>query len=465
MKNSTDSNVLKKDISLSLLEHIIGFSRALLDAGIAVNTSNLIHFCKCFDHIDIANKADFYNAAQATFVSSRDELPRFRQVFSEYWFGLKLPENKDPGEEDGLSEVSMDGGNKDGSMPEPDEENELSEVPTDGENADGSMPESGEKDGLSEVPVEGESEDGSMPESGEKDGQSEEPAEGGNKDKSRSESSEESDTDEQTDQKVPEQVQAGSSENEALLTKDLSELNFTQLKEIDELIRQIAETLQIRNSHRTKSSYTGKDLDQRKMLRDAARCDGNILKLRYRQQKFRKAKLYLLCDVSGSMDRYAGFLIQFIHTIQDRIPGFEVALFSTRMSIVTRFVKQKDIHQALPLLATHVHDWSGGTRIGVSLRQFNHHFSREMSQNRSVVMILSDGWDRGDARLMRNELQNLRRRVHRLIWLNPLLGNKNYRPLARGMRTAIPYLDEFLPFNDINSLKNVVRALKVSFGD
>ncbi len=394
MNNTPASNLPGKDISPSLLEHITGFTRALQDAGVSVNASSLIHFCNCFDHIDIADKADFYNAARTTLVSSRDELPRFKQVFLEYWFSIKLPKGKDPGDE-----------------------SELSEDLTEGEN----------------------------------------------KNKSTSESSEESNTDEQADQKVPEQAQTGASKNEALLTKDLSQLDPSQLEEVNALIRQIAETLLIRNSHRTKSSYVGKDLDQRKMLRDAARCDGHILKLRYRQQKFRKAKLFLLCDVSGSMDRYASFLIQFIHIIQDRIPGFEVALFSTRMSIVTRFVKQKDIRQALPLLANHVHDWSGGTQIGVSLRQFNHHFSREMSQNRSVVMILSDGWDRGDARLMRNELQNLRRRVHRLIWLNPLLGNKEYRPLARGMRTAIPYLDEFLPFNDINSLKNVVRALKASF--
>jgi uncharacterized protein with von Willebrand factor type A (vWA) domain len=255
-------------------------------------------------------------------------------------------------------------------------------------------------------------------------------------------------------------AQTGASDRQALAHRDLAQLESAEREAVRQLIEQLAQTLLVKNYFRTRPAATGKSLDRRRLLRDTVRRDGHFYQLRYRKQKKKNARLFLLCDVSGSMDEYAGFLVQFFHAIQREIRGLEVAVFSTRLSVITPHIRNPDLREALATIGTQVHDWSGGTRIGACLEQFNRHYADELSRSRSIVMVLSDGWDRGDADLMREQMQNLRRRAHKLVWLNPLLAGTGYQPLARGMRTALPYLDEFLAFNNVESLKNVARVLR-----
>jgi len=378
--------------ALSVLAHLSGFSLALRTAGVNVNASKLIELAHCFEHINIASKQDFYYAAQTTLVSRREDLDRFRLVFSQYWQDIQLPGEKDEDEKEGSTGENLGDGAD----------------PPDGKEAQG----------------EEQQEDSFNPGAD------------------------------------PVAIQTGYSEKETLRQKDLSDLNGREIEEMQELIAQLAAKLSAGQSLRSKTSSRGKALDHRRMLRQSSRSQGDIIIPRYRRKKQKKAKLLLLCDVSGSMDRYAGFLIQFIHAVQREIPGFEVAVFSTRMSVITPFIQQANLARVLKQVGDHVQDWSGGTKIGECIAQFVARFSQEMSHTRSIVLVLSDGWDRGEPELMREEIQNLRRRVHKLIWLNPLLGDQDYQPLARGMRTALPYLDEFLAFNNLESLVRLVGSLR-----
>ena len=184
------------------------------------------------------------------------------------------------------------------------------------------------------------------------------------------------------------------------------------------------------------------------------------MELRYRQRKPGRLKLLLLCDVSGSMQRYSEFLLQFVYALRDELPNVEAAVFATHMTPITRQLAEGEVARSLQAVTAVAPGWGGGTDIGRALLEFNDYFAPDLRRSRSVVVILSDGWDRGDAGVMRRELRALRRRARQLIWLNPLLGAKDYQPLCRGIRLALPHLDHFLPAHDLASLAEAVRLLR-----
>ena len=167
----------------------------------------------------------------------------------------------------------------------------------------------------------------------------------------------------------------------------------------------------------------------------------------------------LLCDVSGSMQTYSQFFIQFIYALNRELSNFEVAVFSTRMTPITPYLKNKSVEESLELVSDYVHDWAGGTNIGASIEEFNNKYARDMLRSRTTMIILSDGWDRGDNELLKTEMKRLHRRCHKLIWLNPLLGNSLYKPLCQGIKTALPFLDYFLPAHNLESLAKLAKTL------
>jgi hypothetical protein len=152
------------------------------------------------------------------------------------------------------------------------------------------------------------------------------------------------------------------------------------------------------------------------------------------------------------MDIYSRFLLQFIYAFQNNFAKTESFVFSTQLSHVTEYFKDHDIYDALDVIAKEVLDWSGGTRIGQSLSTFNEDWGSSMLDQRTVVIVLSDGWDTGDADLLEREMAELQRRAGRVIWLNPLMSNPGYQPLCRGMRTAMPYIEVFAPAHNLESL-------------
>jgi uncharacterized protein with von Willebrand factor type A (vWA) domain len=171
--------------------------------------------------------------------------------------------------------------------------------------------------------------------------------------------------------------------------------------------------------------------------------------------------LVIIADISGSMERYTRLLLHFIYSLseglQQRVEAF---VFSTRLTCISRQLRGRDVDQVLNQVARLVPDWSGGTRIGEALKTFNFNWGRRVLGQGAVVLLISDGWDRGDVGLLHSEIIRLQRSCYRLIWLNPLLGSEQYEPLTRGMQTALPYIDDFLPVHNLASLEELAHHLQ-----
>jgi uncharacterized protein with von Willebrand factor type A (vWA) domain len=159
------------------------------------------------------------------------------------------------------------------------------------------------------------------------------------------------------------------------------------------------------------------------------------------------------------MDRYSRILLQFVHTISNGLRDVEAFVFGTRLTRVTRLLRERDIDDAVAMVSKQVVDWSGGTRIGETLKQFNYQWGRRVLGRGPVVLVISDGWDRGDPKVLGREMERLQRSCHRLIWLNPLLGGANYQPLTQGMQAALPHVDDFLPVHNLLSLEQLGEKL------
>ncbi|MBT78606.1 MAG: VWA domain-containing protein [Gammaproteobacteria bacterium] len=250
------------------------------------------------------------------------------------------------------------------------------------------------------------------------------------------------------------------SPDEVLAKRDLGSLNSEELQQARRLMAKLLAVIANHRSRRRVPAHSGRVLDFRCMLRRSTLDGQDLCKLLYRQRRIRKTKLILLCDVSGSMERYSRFLIQFICALRHELPDVEVAVFSTRLTVLTPQLASQGSEETLRRFSDRVPDWAGGTDIGRCISAFNRHFAPQMLRSRTIVVILSDGWDRGDAGQMRTAIQDLRRNVQKLIWLNPLLGNEGYQPLCRGIKTALPHLDYFLPAHNLDSLGALVELLR-----
>jgi uncharacterized protein with von Willebrand factor type A (vWA) domain len=203
----------------------------------------------------------------------------------------------------------------------------------------------------------------------------------------------------------------------------------------------------------------GPRLDVRRALRQSLRTGGDVVSLPRRERRRRQRPIVLLCDVSGSMERYSRMLLQFAHAIGRRHRRLEAFLFSTGLTRITRDLRVRGLDAAVSAVARSVPDWSGGTRIGESLRQLHMRWTRRVLRSSSVVLLISDGWDRGDPLLLRDQVARLQRNCHRLIWLNPLIGTVDYAPLTRGLQAALPFVDDFLPARTLTNLADLAVHL------
>ena len=246
---------------------------------------------------------------------------------------------------------------------------------------------------------------------------------------------------------------------EVLTRKDFSEFTTEDMERAREIVAKLAALLATRLSRRKVVGKKGKIIDFRRSWRKSLVHGGEPLELIRKQQKIKKTKILLLCDVSGSMDCYAKFLIQFIYGMQKELKEVEVAVFSTHLTDITGLLRRKGLAEGLNEVADVVPDWSGGTKIGESLLEFYRQFAPSFSAYRTVVILISDGWDRGDVEVLRYSMEMLHRHAYRLIWLNPLLGSDGYQPICRGIRTALPYVDYFLPAHNLESLAELTKIL------
>ena len=250
----------------------------------------------------------------------------------------------------------------------------------------------------------------------------------------------------------------GLSDREALMEQDFSTFPAEQLDEVARLTVQIARRLARRVSRRRKPTRRGGVIDLRRSMR-ANLMKGEIIELRRRARRRRKVRLVLLCDVSGSMDLYSRFLLQFLYALQNVFGRVETFTFATRLTRVSDLLRGPSYKGALRRL-TEVRDWSGGTRIGDSIREFNQTWGR-LVDRRTIVLLLSDGWDTGEPDVLAQEILTLKRRAARVIWLNPLLGNPSYEPLTRGMAAALPLVDHFAAAHNLASLRELAAHLRV----
>ncbi len=246
---------------------------------------------------------------------------------------------------------------------------------------------------------------------------------------------------------------------EVLTQKDFSEFTEEDMERARQIVAKLAALLATRLSRRKVISKKGRTIDFRRSWRKSLAHGGEPIELMRKQQKIKKTKILLLCDVSGSMDCYSKFLIQFIYGMQQELREVEVAVFSTHLTNITGLLRRKGLTEGLNEVANTVPDWSGGTKIGESLLAFCRQFAPSFSAYRSVVILISDGWDRGDVDLLRHSMEMLHRHAYKLIWLNPLLGSDTYQPICRGIRTALPYVDYFLPAHNLESLARLTKVL------
>jgi uncharacterized protein with von Willebrand factor type A (vWA) domain len=250
------------------------------------------------------------------------------------------------------------------------------------------------------------------------------------------------------------------SPQELLNRKDFSEMGVEESRAIARAILLIATKIATQISRRKKLGRKGNVVDPRWTMRRNMKYGGEIIDLVNRKRRIKKTRVVLLCDVSGSMDCYSRFLIQFMYGLQNELWGVETFVFSTSLSRITHLIRTKDIANALEKISGSILGWSGGTNIGRSLHTFNRNFAPSLVTHRTVVVIISDGWDRGDVSLLEREMQDLKRRCKKIIWLNPLLASENYEPLCKGMQAALPYLDLFLSVHNVNSLIALGRTLQ-----
>ena len=249
------------------------------------------------------------------------------------------------------------------------------------------------------------------------------------------------------------------SERERLQTMDFEAMSAFELNEAKREIRKLVLPLDARPTRRFRADPSGPVTDLRATIREGLRTGGEIMDIARRRRVVRPPPLVALCDISGSMARYAQILVHFLHAVandRDRVHTF---LFGTRLTNVTRQLKHRDAEVAFEMVAHAVPDWSGGTRIGESLEGFNRLWARRVLGQGAVVLLITDGLDREGAKGLSEATDRLRKSCRRLIWLNPLLRYAGFQPKSQGIRAMLPNVDEFRPVHNLASLRDLVSVL------
>ena len=382
---------------------VVGFCRVLRRAGLKITSGRIIDLFRSFDVLDITDLQNLYIAGKANLVCSQEEQALYDALFRQYWFDERA------------------------SRSEADDSVEM-EAPFGDEGEEGSSQEGGKPSDEGEAEGEGKDRPG-LPSEEDSDAGAE-PGEPGD-----------------DEEGIPSYSPA-----EVLSSKDFSTFEADQVAELRRIIAKLVPKLATKISRRKRPDMRSQEVDLRRSVKRSIRTGGEVLRLFRRKRRIQKTQIILLCDVSGSMDSYSQFLIQFLYSLQNEIKSLRTFVFSTRLTDATPYLRHKDVGQALRRLSQEVHDWSGGTQIGNCLKTFNFDYGRTVLNSRTIVIIISDGWDRGDTEVLSQEMDRLRRKCYRLIWLNPLLGSPGYRPIDRGMRTALPFCDEFMSAHNLDSL-------------
>jgi uncharacterized protein with von Willebrand factor type A (vWA) domain len=249
------------------------------------------------------------------------------------------------------------------------------------------------------------------------------------------------------------------SAREALRQMDFRSMTSEELGQAKHLMAGLRLPIPAVRVRRLRPDPHGRRIDLRSTLRASLRGSADVIPLRRRGQRHEHPPLVVLCDISGSMSRYSRMFLHFLHAItndRDRVYTF---LFGTRLTNITRHLRHRDVDLALSTVARAVSDWSGGTRIGAALKQFNLRWSRRVLGHNAVVLLISDGLDRDAGADLSEAMERLHKSCRRLIWLNPLLRFESFEPRATGVRLMLPQVDAFLPAHNVQSLADLASAL------
>jgi uncharacterized protein with von Willebrand factor type A (vWA) domain len=373
------------------------FTRALRAEGITTDIGAAIDYSRALTLIDIGDRQQVQAAGMAIFVRRRDEVPVYEEVFARFWQRYELA----------IKPMSMDF-EIEGSGADQAQASEIQAGDVDGDDVVSSV--TGNEGADADSSAEDDEADGSM----------------------------------------------SWSERERLLHKPFDRMSPGELRDAERLVDQVRPRLEMRRARRQELHRHGRAVAARQMFRANLQNGGDLLEWLWRRPAMRPRSITVICDVSGSMERHSRLLMRFAMALH-RVSAVrtEAFVFGTHLTRVTRELTGRDPDAGLDRVTSAVSDWSGGTRIGESLRQFNAAWARRVLRSSGVVIVVSDGWDRGDPALVRAEMARLQRSCHRLIWLDPLAGTEYYQPLAGGMAAAYPFIDDLVAVNDLASLQRL----------
>jgi uncharacterized protein len=393
-----------------LLSEAVGFGRALRAAGLSVDLGAAIDYARSLTLVEIADREQVRAAGEAVFVRRRDDRQVYNAVFDRWW---RQRRRRHAGEFQPPALPTEQGddveGESDESLALPGEERRP------GQTDEGGIP----------IPTL---------------------------------------TAEVPDDEAPIDGVVISpdaySQSEVLRHRDFDRMTPSELREAERLIDLLEPRLERRRTRRYELHSHGRRLAPRAMFRRNLGTGGQLLEWVWRRPVHEPRSLVVICDISGSMERHSRLLLRFVQALSaSTAVKTEAFVFGTRLTRVTRLLHDRDRDRALARVADVVNDWAGGTRIGESFREFNQRWARRTLRTSGVVIVISDGWDRGDPALVASETARLRRNCHRLIWLNPLAGTPGYQPLAGGMRAAFPYIDDFLAAGTVANLERLGEIL------
>ena len=244
---------------------------------------------------------------------------------------------------------------------------------------------------------------------------------------------------------------SGATDNDALRKTDFAHVEQMQNDILEELAEQLWQQMSLRLKRKTKVGKKGKINIQQTIRRNLSN-GGNMLELIRRKKKMQKYRLVILLDVSGSMDKYSFYLLKFVHSLRANFENVEAFIFSTELVRITDFLNKKSISETLSMLSLNTQTWSSGTKIGDCLKTFNDEHSKRVLNGKTLTIVLSDGLDTGEPDDLHIQLEKIKLRTKKLVWLNPLKGMEGYQPIQRGMEAALPTLDHFGAAHNIDSL-------------
>ena len=385
-----------------LAPNIMHFGRVLRAAGLPLGPGKIIDATNAVVAVGVKNRSDFYWALHAVFVNRRDQHELFDQAFHIFWKDPKLLER--------LMGILLP--QVDGDATPPPTEQPLKRL----------------QDALNQAQEEN------------------------------------SETEKEEEEEVELDAAMTMSERELLQTRDFEEMSADEIESAKRAIARMHLPITKVPTRRFEFSFRQEWIDMRATLRAALRSGGATIPLKHRRHRTRTPPLVILFDISGSMSRYTRMFLHFMHAVtndRDRVHTF---LFGTRLTNVTRYLRNRDIDLAIEQVTDVVEDWSGGTRIGESLSDFNKFWSRRVLGQGAVVILISDGLDRAAGRGLNTEIERLHKSCRRLIWLNPLLRFAGFQPKSHGIQAILPSVDEFRPVHNLVSLEELIDALNKPSG-